>query len=98
MKHASDREGRTRAAPPCPADSVRPHGRLAALLVSILRFLGLWAGISGAYLTAGGTCPCCGQPGCPVGIGAAAILGALGSFLVLKGRRLIGRLFRKPSH
>jgi len=76
---------------------VTPRDRSAAVLAGILRFLGLWAGVSGAYLAVGGTCPCCGRPGCPVGIGSAAILGALGSLTVLKGRALLARLRRKPD-
>ncbi len=93
MKHISDREGRILAAPPCPiTSSVRPRGRCAQVLVGLLRFFGLWAGVSGTYAVMGGACPCCGQPGCPVGIGAAAILGALGSLMVLKGRALLARL------
>jgi len=38
------------------------------ILPGVLRFLGLWAGISGGYLTMGSTCPCCGRPGLNAGI------------------------------
>ena len=71
-----------------------PRGRFARVLAGLLRFLGLWVGISGTYAMAGATCPCCGKPGCPVGWGGAAILGALGSLIVLKGRALLTRLRR----
>jgi len=56
--------------------------------------LGLWAGLSGGYLTMGSTCPCCSRPGCPVGLGIAALFGALGSALVNFGRNWLGRLQR----
>jgi len=73
---------------PAAAPTVVPRGRAARLLVGLLRFFGLWAGISGAYATmGGGACPCCGNPGCPVGIGGAGIVGALGSLLINYGRR-----------
>ncbi|MBM3321982.1 hypothetical protein FJY69_00645 [candidate division WOR-3 bacterium] len=79
------------------ASPVTPRGRTAAVLVGVLRFLGLWVGLSGTIAAAGQVCPCCGRPACPVGIGSAAILGALGSFVVLKGRALLARLRRKPD-
>ncbi len=75
--------------------SITPRGWVARTIASLLRFFGLWAGISGAYVTFGGrTCPCCGNPGCPVGIGVAGIFGALGSLLILNGRHLLRRLGR----
>ncbi len=57
-------------------------------LPQILRFFGLWAGITGGYATVGSTCPCCGRPGCPVNFGIATIFGAIGASLVL-GRRIL---------
>jgi hypothetical protein len=76
---------------------VVPRGRAARILAGLLRFFGLWAGISGAYaVMGGGACPCCGNPGCPVGLGAAAILGASGSFIIVKGRGFLARL-RNPK-
>jgi hypothetical protein len=67
---------------------VEPRGHAARLLAGGLRFFGLWAGISGAYtVMGGGTCPCCGNPGCPVGLGVAGIFGALGSLIINYGRR-----------
>lgn len=73
---------------PTAAPSVVPSGRAARVLANLLRFLGLWAGISGAYaVVGGGACPCCGNPGCPVGIGIAGIFGALGSLIINYGRR-----------
>jgi hypothetical protein len=65
------------------------------ILPGVLRFLGLWAGISGGYLTMGSTCPCCGRPACPVGFGIAALFGALGSFLITNGKNLLARLHGK---
>ncbi|MGQ9708289.1 MAG: hypothetical protein ACUVUR_05380 [bacterium] len=59
----------------------------------LFRFFGLWIGFSGIYTMLSNTCPCCGRPGCPVGLGVAGIFGALGSFLILKGRTLLKRLF-----
>lgn len=73
---------------PAAAPSVVPSGRAARVLANLLRFFGLWAGISGAYAAVGGgACPCCGNPGCPVGIGIAGIFGALGSLIINYGRR-----------
>ncbi|MEN9979414.1 MAG: hypothetical protein ABIK38_03600 [candidate division WOR-3 bacterium] len=61
-------------------------------LPGILRLLGFWAGITGGYATFGSTCPCCGRPGCPVGLGIAALFGALGSVLILKAKPMTARL------
>jgi hypothetical protein len=70
---------------------VVPRGRAARLLAGLLRFVGLWAGISGAYaVMGGGTCPCCGNPGCPVGI--AGIYGAVGSLIIDYGRRWLAAI------
>ncbi|MCD6218022.1 hypothetical protein J7L05_09215 [bacterium] len=48
----------------------------------VIRFLGIWGGFTGLYLGSGGVCPFCGQPSCPVGIGAAAAGGGFLSFVV----------------
>ncbi|MEO0086257.1 MAG: hypothetical protein ABIK37_06455 [candidate division WOR-3 bacterium] len=73
---------------PADAPSVVPRGRAARVLANLLRFAGLWAGISGVYAAVGGgACPCCGNPGCPVGIGLAGIVGAIGSLIINHGRR-----------
>ncbi|MEO0010404.1 MAG: hypothetical protein ABIK51_07825 [candidate division WOR-3 bacterium] len=61
------------------------------LLPQVLRLFGLWAGITGGYATFGSTCPCCGSRGCPVGLGIAAVFGALGSFFLLKGRTRLAK-------
>ncbi|NPV14274.1 hypothetical protein HPY86_05015 [candidate division WOR-3 bacterium] len=58
----------------------------------IFRFFGLWVGIGGTYALLANTCPCCGRASCPVGLGIAAFFGALGSFLILKGKTFIQRL------
>ncbi|MEO0080061.1 MAG: hypothetical protein ABIK44_05240 [candidate division WOR-3 bacterium] len=65
------------------------------ILPGVLRFFGLWAGISGGYATIGSTCPCCGRPACPVGLGIAALFGALGSFIINYGRRWGVSLFKR---
>ena len=90
---------------PKPSDSrvpVVPRGRATRLLAGLLRFFGLWAGISGAYAAmGGGTCPCCGNPGCPVGIGIAGIVGAVGSLIINHGRRgfaVIRSRIRRHNH
>jgi hypothetical protein len=62
------------------------------ILPGVLRFFGLWAGFTGSYQALGSTCPCCSRPGCPVGLGIAALFGALGSFFVLKGKAILSRL------
>ena len=58
------------------------------MLAGMLRFSGLWVGISGTYAVMCGTCPFCGRPGCPVGIGVAGMFGALGSVILTQGRNL----------
>ncbi|MFO7637932.1 MAG: hypothetical protein R6X14_01300 [bacterium] len=69
-----------------------PRGRFARVLAGLLRFFGLWVGITGLYSLPGAICPCCGHSGCQVGWGGAAILGALGSLIVLKGRLVVSAL------
>ncbi len=70
------------------ATPVVPRGRAARTLAGLFRYFGLWAAISAAYAAiGGGVCPCCGNPGCPVGIGVAGIFGALGSLIINYGRR-----------
>ena len=69
-----------------------PRGRFARALAGLLRFLGFWVGITGLYAMSGAPCPCCGKPTCPVGWSGAAILGALGSLIVLKGRLVVSAL------
>lgn len=41
------------------------------------RFAGWWAGIASFYAASGGSCPCCGAPGCPVGAAGAGFFGLL---------------------
>lgn len=43
----------------------------------LLRPFGAWLGFTGLYALAGGACPCCGLPSCPVGLVGAGIVGAL---------------------
>ncbi|MCX6842572.1 MAG: hypothetical protein NTX53_09865 [candidate division WOR-3 bacterium] len=75
--------------------TVVPLGRGARLLAGLLRFFGLWAGISGTYAVMCNTCPFCGRPGCPVGIGVMAIFGALGSLFVTQRRNLWASIRRR---
>jgi len=53
----------------------------------ILQFFGLWGGAAAMYAGTSAACPCCGQPGCPVGIAGAGFVG-----LVVAG---IVHLFRR---
>lgn len=53
----------------------------------IFQFFGLWGGAAAMYAGTGAACPCCGQPGCPVGIAGAGVVG-----LVVAG---IIQLFRR---
>jgi hypothetical protein len=74
---------------------IEPRGRAARLLAGWLRFFGLWAGISGTYALMCGTCPFCGRPGCPVGLGVAGIFGASGSLLLTQGRHVLAVIRRR---
>ena len=65
------------------------------MLAGLLRFSGLWVGISGTYAVMCGTCPFCGRPGCPVGIGVAGMFGALGSLILTQGRHLYAAIRRR---
>jgi hypothetical protein len=50
-------------------------------LGKIIRLLGLWLSFFGLF-SISTTCPICGQPGCPVGVGSAGLLsGAMAVFL-----------------
>lgn len=72
--------------------------RLAKLLrriyySSLLRW---WFVItSGTILSS--TCPCCGKPGCPLGIGSAAVFGGVVVFCKTCVQRLHVKLFNKES-
>jgi len=80
---------------PAGPSAVVPRGRAARLLAGLLRFFGLWAAISGAYAMIGGTCPFCGNPSCPVGLGVAGIFGVLGSLILTQGRHLSTAIRRR---
>ncbi len=60
---------------------------------SLKRFFLWWLGFAGIYAGAS-VCPFCGQPTCPVGPGAAGLIGALFAALLHYGRR-IKAYFRK---
>jgi len=48
----------------------------------LFRYFGLWFGLSAFFVQSGGACPFCGQPACPMGIGAAAAGGGIVTFFV----------------
>jgi hypothetical protein len=51
----------------------RPAGRWSAALTTALQFVGWSVGLTGLF-AASTACPCCGQVGCPLGIGTMGIL------------------------
>ncbi len=61
---------------------------LTSLLRRIVSFLIRWAAFTG-LLSSNTACPFCGQPGCPVGIGAAGLLGIV--FTLITGKKLLLR-------
>jgi len=63
------------------------RSRLSAWLGRATQLTGWWLGFT-SFFVMGSTCPCCGQPGCPVGIGAAGTLGAVVTFLFSKLKSL----------
>lgn len=71
------------AAKPGPAGRRRANG-LKYYLLSFLTFFGLYAASS--------TCPFCGKPGCPVGVGGATMVGGACAFLWQYGRAAWERL------
>lgn len=70
------------------------------LFGGILRFAGWWLGFAGVYAMAG-SCPCCGQVGCPVGASGAGIVGGLMALGIQNGaafRQWVSRkIFRKKE-
>lgn len=48
---------------------------------------GWWLGFT-SFFAMGSTCPCCGQAGCPMGIGAAGTLGAVAALAFSKLKSL----------
>ncbi|MBN2537900.1 hypothetical protein JXB37_06450 [candidate division WOR-3 bacterium] len=99
MAHSASEAKRpapSRGDPPAPNPDpghVHPtHGRPARGLIYVLKALGLWAGFS-AVLSGMSVCPFCGQQACPTGIGIYALLGALLSFFMLRGRTWARRLW-----
>jgi hypothetical protein len=61
----------------------RAHKSFAGV---ILRFSGWAAGFAGLFAM-GGTCPFCGQQGCPVGTASAGIVGLTFASLMQWGKR-----------
>jgi len=64
------------------------------VVVWLLKFFGLWAGFAAFYSTMS-VCPVCGQQGCVVGVGTSVLLGAVFSFLVMRGKWLVTKVWRK---
>lgn len=62
---------------------------LSAWLGRAFRFGGWWLGFT-CYFAIGSVCPCCGQAGCAMGIGAVGALGAAAT-LVLSKLKCLGR-------
>ena len=69
-------------------------GQPVRLIVWLLKFFGLWATFA-AFYSSMSVCPVCGQQGCVVGVGTSVLAGAVFSFLVMKGKRLVLKLWRK---
>lgn len=63
------------------------------LLKKLIRFVGTWLGFTGLYGLTGGTCPCCGQPTCPVGLAGAGFVGGILAMILH-----LWRLARQPRH
>ncbi|MCK9377052.1 MAG: hypothetical protein M0P73_12970 [Syntrophobacterales bacterium] len=55
------------------------------------RFFSWWLVFFGIYASSS-VCPCCGTPGCPVGVGAAGIIGGCFAALWTYGRAGLDRL------
>jgi hypothetical protein len=66
-------------------------GKRKLLLGRLLRFFGWWLGFTGLYSMTG-TCPVCGQQGCPVGLASAGIVGAFFALCVQNWKRFFGFL------
>lgn len=54
-------------------------------------FLRSWFAVSAVYASAS-VCPCCGKQGCPVGLGAAAVVGGILTSFGMWVGRLIERM------
>ena len=56
--------------------------------------MGWWLGIASLYASTGGSCPCCGAPGCAVGFSGAGLIGAAFALLM---RRKAGSALSKSN-
>jgi len=65
------------------------------ILGHLYRFFGLWFAFSGAYVLFSAQCPFCGQPGCPVGLGGAGLVGLLGTLCCQNWKGLFKNLYRR---
>ncbi len=61
------------------------------IIGSLWRFFSWWLVFFGIYASSS-VCPCCGTPGCPVGAGAAGIIGGCFGALWTYGRAGLDRL------
>lgn len=64
---------------------------------SVGRFVTQWAAFSSLFAVAGGNCPCCGQPGCPVGAVGVGAFGAVIMSAAQLCRGMFTRGDRKPE-
>jgi hypothetical protein len=71
----------------------------------LLRFFSWWLVFFGIYASSAAPCPFCGQPGCPVGVAAAGIMGGFFATIWIYGkawldrfRELFGRLGSRSDH
>ncbi len=62
------------------------NGRRGPRFASLKRFFFWWLAFAGIY-AGSSVCPFCGQPNCPVGPGAAGIVGVLFAALLHYGKR-----------
>ncbi|MGD0216460.1 MAG: hypothetical protein ABSC45_02965 [Desulfobaccales bacterium] len=66
----------------------------------LLRFGSWWLVFFGIYASSAAPCPFCGQPGCPVGVAAAGIMGGFFAAIWTYGKAWSARLkelFRRLS-
>jgi hypothetical protein len=62
----------------------------------IIHFFKWWLGLTG-LIAATSVCPFCGQPGCPVGVGAATTIGGILSLFMQDWKEPFRRLYRRFS-
>jgi len=73
--------------------SVENHHR-HSVFSRIIHFCKWWLGFTG-LIAVTSVCPFCGQPGCPVGIGAATTIGGFMSLFMQNWKEPFKRLYRR---